>query len=268
MSKFYIYCTSHRNVNYLDNFHPIVKMVGLGAEQFPEGWIKTNINNELSSKFYSYADLVGQYYLWKNVIPDLDEDSLISISQYRRFWLKSEISNDYPLDKLKDLFLSNIPLEWRDFDVIIPSKFYFKYKLRELLKRLKIFHSVKEQFNNEFNLKSDDMLNEIISFLPKEESSDFYNFLNKRKYLSAHGMFVSNKNIINKYYSVIFPWFEKCEKIMVPTTKKTLDETPRFFQYLNERFLDYWMNKYYKCKVWPIAMYNDQKNIISQIGRL
>jgi hypothetical protein len=172
------------------------------------------------------------------------------------------------LENFNDLFLSEIPKQWENSEIIIPSKFYFRYKLKELFKRKKIFHSIKEQFNNEFDQKNDELLKSIIEKLPKTDQSDFFNFLNKRVYLSAHGMFVSNKKIINEYFSIIFPWYQSCEKIIIPGTKTTLDLIPRFFQYLNERFLDYWSNKYYNCKVWPIAMYNDQKNLITKIGKV
>ena len=81
-------------------------------------------------------------------------------------------------------------------------------------------------------------------------------------------MFITNKKIINEYFKLIFSWYDKCEKIINPSNQLTLDKTPRFFQYLNERFLDYWFNKYYKCKIWPIAMYNDDKNLITKIGKV
>ena len=59
MKKLKIFSTSHRNVNYLNDYYPLVTMVGLGEEKFPDKWINSNINNELSSKFFCYADLVG-----------------------------------------------------------------------------------------------------------------------------------------------------------------------------------------------------------------
>jgi hypothetical protein len=268
MKKFKIFSTSHRNVNYLDSFSPLVTMVGLGEEKFPDNWINSNFNNKISSKFFSYADLVGYYHIWKKFITDIDNDTLISFSQYRRFWLKKEISKDYPLESLKELFLTEIPDDWNGYDAIIPSKFVFKSKFKEILKNFKIKVSVKDQFNDAINQKNDDLLNNIIDYLPAEEKSDFYGFLESRNYLSAHGMFIANKKIINEYFSLIFAWYEKCEQIINPNNRLTLDKTPRFFQYLNERFLDYWFNKYYNCKIWPIAMYNDQKSLITRIGKI
>ena len=43
-------------------------MVGLGDNAFPDSWIKTNNQKNISNKFYSYADLIAQYYVWKNLL--------------------------------------------------------------------------------------------------------------------------------------------------------------------------------------------------------
>ena len=89
-----------------------------------------------------------------------------------------------------------------------------------------------------------------------------------RSYLSAHGMYISKKKIINSYSEVLFSWFEKCENIISKNNNLPLLKSQRIFQYINERFLDYWMSRNVRTLCWPIAMYNKEKLTITPIGRI
>lgn len=104
--------------------------------------------------------------------------------------------------------------------------------------------------------------------LPNSDRIQFKNFLNYRTHLSAHGMFISKKKIIDSYYEFLFSWFLKCENIINKENNLPLLKNSRIFQYINERFLDYWMTKNYRTLCWPIAMYNSEKKTISLIGNI
>lgn len=56
-------------------------------------------------------------------------------------------------------------------------------------------------------------------------------------------MYISKKKIINSYLEVSFSWFEKCENIISRNNNLPLLKNQRIFQYINERFLDYWMSR-------------------------
>ena len=104
--------------------------------------------------------------------------------------------------------------------------------------------------------------------LPDSDRIEFNEFLNNRTYLSAHRMYISKKQIINSYSEVLFSWFEKYENIINKSNNLPLFKNRRIFQYINERFLDYWMSRNVKTLRWPIAMYNKEKLKITQIGKI
>ena len=113
-----------------------------------------------------------------------------------------------------------------------------------------------------------EIISDIIKLLPDKDQVGFKEFLANRNHLSAHGMYISRKNIIKSYSEFLFSWFEKCEGIINRNNNLPLLQNRRIFQYINERFLDYWMNKNVKTLCWPIAMYNSEKKIITSIGKI
>ena len=274
-----IFCTSVKKVGYFDNFFPTIQMVGLGDNAFPDSWIKTDNKKNISNKFYSYADLIAQYYVWKNLLDNYDEKQWIGFSQYRRFWLKHKISKTYPLNSIDDLILTEPDLSWKNYDAIIPAPFYFKKKIKDLknifsinsFKDINFFKyriTVEKQFRESLGNHGAEIISDIIKLLPDKDQVGFKEFLANRNHLSAHGMYISRKNIIKSYSEFLFSWFEKCEGIINRNNDLPLLQNRRIFQYINERFLDYWMNKNVKTLCWPIAMYNSEKKIITSIGKI
>jgi hypothetical protein len=280
MKKINFFCTSHKNIDYLDKFYPPIQMVGLGDASFPKSWIGTNKEINISNKFFSYADLVAHYYIWKNLLPKYNDSQWIGFSQYRRFWLKHKITKEYPLDSINNLMLTESDLSWKDYDAIIPAPFVFKKKIKELfinfflLKFLndfdliKYYTKVQKQFEDSLGSSGRQIITDTIKMLPDSDRIEFNEFLNNRTYLSAHGMYISKKQIINSYSEVLFSWFERCENIVSKNNNFSLLKKPRIFQYINERFLDYWMSKNVRTLRWPIAMYNKEKSIITPIGKI
>jgi hypothetical protein len=280
MEKIILFCTSHKNVNYLDKFFPTIQMVGLGNTSFPKSWIDINKKINISNKFFSYADLIANYYVWKNLLIKYDDTQWIGFSQYRRFWLKHKISKEYPLDSIDSLILTEPDLSWKDYDTIIPTPFIFNKKIKELFKNffllrflkdfdlIKYYTKVQKQFEDSLGSSGREIITDIIKILPDSDRIGFKDFLINRNYLSAHGMYISKKKIINTYSEVLFSWFEKCENIISRNNNLPLLKNQRIFQYINERFLDYWMSRNVRTLRWPIAMYNREKLIITQIGQV
>ena len=280
-NKIVIFCTSHKIVSYLNKFYPILQMVGLGNDtKFPSNWHLSNSKENISDKFFSYADLVGHYYVWKNLLNEYNQDYWVGFSQYRRLWIKNKINTGIELSFLEKLILKKADNSWNNYDVIIPSPFFFKKKKIKILKNILLFPfkrdinllnlktSVFDQFAESLGPFGKDLILQIIQHLPTSERYDFLHFLKTRKFLSAHGMYISKKAIINHYSSVIFKWFLKCEQIINKNNNLPLIKNARVFQYINERFLDYWFNKYYRVLRWPIIMYNENKNKLTLVGKI
>ena len=183
MKKINFFCTSHQNINYLDKFYPTIQMVGLGDSSLHKSWI--NINNEIniSNKFLSYADLIAQYYVWKNLLIKYDDSQWIGFLQYRRFWLKHKISKEYPLDSIDNLILIEPDLTWEDYEAIIPAPFIFKKKIKELLKNfflfkffknldyIKYYTKVQKQFEDSLGSGGREIIADTIKLLSKDRKS-------------------------------------------------------------------------------------------------
>jgi len=280
MKKIIFFCTSHKNIEYLDKFYPTIQMVGLGESKFPKSWIDINKEINISNKFFSYADLIAHFYIWKNLLPAYEDSQWIGFSQYRRFWLKHKIVNEYPLNSIDKLILIEPDLSWKHYDAIIPAPFIFKKKIKELFKNffllkflkdfdlIKYYTKVQKQFEDSLGSSGREIITDTIKMLPDYDRIGFKDFLNNRNYLSAHGMYISKKKIINSYSEVLFSWLEKCENIINKNNNLPLLKNQRIFQYINERFLDYWMSRNVRTLRWPIAMYNREKSMITQIGQI
>jgi len=279
--KLIIFCTSHKTINYLDKFYPAIQMVGCSNTiVFPNSWHKSNEKKNISEKFFSYADLVGHYYIWKNLLDKYNQDSWIGFSQYRRLWIKNKIGKDIELNLLDRIILTDLDESWNEYDAIIPPVFLFRKKKKEIIKNflkfpikrdislLKYKTTVLDQFAQSLGPFGKDLIFEIIQYLPASESYDFLEFLKSRTHLSAHGMYISKVKIINQYSNLIFEWFLKCENIINKNNNLPLINNSRIFQYINERFLDYWFSKYYKVLRWPMIMYNLDKNKLTSIGKI
>ena len=64
--------------------------------------------------------------------------------------------------------------------------------------------------------------------------------------------------IINLYFTEVFDWLKKCEKLFGFNLKGY--NTIRMYTFLAERFLPYWFNKYTRCLEWPVVYCDINKN--------
>jgi len=280
-NKLIIFCTSHKTINYLDKFYPSIQMIGCGNNfNIPSKWHNSNKKINISEKFLSYADLTAHYYIWKNLLDKYKPDTWVGFSQYRRLWIKNKITNNLELNFLDKIILKDIDKSWNTYDAIIPPAFFFRKKKKEIVKNILLFPikrdvglfkyktTVLDQFAQSLGPYGKDLIFEIIQYLPTSESYGFLEFLKKRTHLSAHGMYISKVKIINQYSNLIFEWFLRCENIINKNNNLPLIKNSRIFQYINERFLDYWFSKYYKVLRWPMIMYNEDKNKLTSIGKI
>ena len=101
-----------------------------------------------------------------------------------------------------------------------------------------------------------------IDMLDNDNKNDFRDFMNNKTSFNPHNMFICKKEVLIKYYEVIFPWLKKCEKIFGFENLKTYGEK-RIYGFLAERFLSYWFSKNFKVKEVPIIGkdLSDYKNL-------
>jgi len=80
-------------------------------------------------------------------------------------------------------------------------------------------------------------------------------------YFNPQNMFIcKSKKILKNYYSTLFPWLERCEKLFGFENLKGFGQI-RIYTFLAERFMSYWFQKNAKTKTMPIVFYDIRKDI-------
>ena len=63
-------------------------------------------------------------------------------------------------------------------------------------------------------------------------------------------MFISKPELIEKWFSTLFPWLERCEEIFGFEELEGYDQK-RLYAFLAERYMSFWFRKYSKFKEHP-----------------
>jgi hypothetical protein len=255
-----IYCFASEYFSYIDDLNYIP--VGLGDRSFPNNWVRENTGKNISHKNSYYDMYTFHYWLWKNHLENIKDKTWIGFCTYRRFWKKNREEKNTNLQSFKENILNEIPDEWKDYDVILPEKLYFK-KLKKikiiknspkfLLKNPSyIFSNKDHSINTHFEIfQGENLLKRSLKYLENDEKKDFEEYLNKNYFYPWNLFFCKSKIILDKYYSSVFSWLFKCENEFGFTLLKGY-QTKRIYSYLAERYLSYWFEKYSKFTTWPI----------------
>ena len=273
MNNMKMFCIS-LNANHLNFIREINYIpVGLGEENFSSEWYRDNSGTNISKKNKNYGEYTFHYWFWKNCIDNEKfNNDWIGFCQYRKFW-SLQNNNLLPdtLSQLKSLVLRKIPKSYENVDVILGEEIFttnFK-KMKFIKKGIKLFLKKPSYlFNNKnrnINFHFDLMhgynnLNKAIELLDLEDRNDFREFVNTEISFNPHNMFICrSKNTLKNYYSTIFPWLERCEKLFGFENLREFGKI-RIYGFLAERFLSYWFKKNYKYKTMPIVFYDIKKD--------
>ena len=139
-----------------------------------------------------------------------------------------------------------------------------KTKFMKVLKygKLALLNNPKAIFSNYRNIKWHfDMyhgvgnLDKAIDLLPSQDREEFRKFTRKNIQYSRGNVFITNSSkIIDSYFSYVFDWLKKCEKIF--GFNLIGYNQIRIYAFLAERLLPFWFKKYTKCLEWPMISYN------------
>ncbi len=267
MKKAKIYCLCLED-NLLDRVKKLHYLpVGLGANNFSDGWITDNSGDNISDKNPYYGEYTFHYWLWKNYLDNISDNEWIGFCTYRRFWQNSNklVENV----KFENLILNHIPKEWESYQVILANKIsvdgikwmkVLKYGKKALLMNpgaiFKKNRSIKFQFDM---FHGNGVLDKAIDLLDDKNRDDFKKFVNTENSFNQCNMFIcKSKSIMRDYYKTLFTWLKKCEDIFGFDLKGY--GNVRIYAFLAERFLPYWFNKNTKVKEWPI-LFHDLRNL-------
>ena len=255
MKVFCMCLHDHHKTNLMKlNYVP----VGLGQGKFSEGWIKDNTGENISSKNKNYGEYTFYYWFWKNLLPNMNENTWVGFSGYRYHWSNQNKIKSDDLNKIinKDNFnsyiLKSIPHEWDKYNVILGEEIFINnWKFSKILK-----HGKKKVFTNPFsflkknqNIKlhfdifhGNGIIEKASELLENEDKKDFKKFITQKYSFNRENLFFCrSKKIMNAYFDSVFPWLERCEKLF--DYNLTGYGMTRIYAFLAERYLSYWFNK-------------------------
>jgi hypothetical protein len=257
------FCITHKYFNFLENLN--TKIIIGGSElrdlsKIPNTWIKDNTGENISYKNKHFGTLTSHYWVWKNQFNKFNEDDWIGFSHYRRHWIKKNNQTDININNLNSNLLKVIPEE-TNFDVLLTKKIE--------LKNLKFSKFIKKGFNNyirnpfillnrkkysirlHFDLfHAYGILERSANFLDNEDRQDFKDYINKQNSFHQFEMFISKKKYIELLYKKTFSWIFRCEKEFTNVNLEGYGRE-RLYNFLAERFLSFYFEKYTKTKTWP-----------------
>ena len=248
--------------------------VGLGNNRFSAEWLNDRSGENISKKNKYYGEHTFYYWFWKNVMPKTDDNTWVGFCGYRHHWAKNKFNKSDEITKIvnkgnfNSFILQNIPEEWKKFDVILGEDIFInKWKLSKIIKRgYKVlfknpFAFMKKNQNIKLNFEvfhGIGNLDKAIDLLDKSEREDFRNFTLSRSSYNRQNMFICrSKKLMNGYFSSVFPWLEKCEKLFGFDLHGY--GNTRIYGFLAERYMSYWFNKYSKPLSWPIFFFDKSK---------
>jgi len=240
--------------------------VGLGGGKFSKEWLRDDTLENISYKNKYYAEYTFYYWFWKNILPKVHDNHWIGFCSYRELWgNKKEITKD---SKFEDVVLTKIPDEWEKFDTVIGEQIFMnnlkfsklvKHGLWSLVRNPSALIKSKRNLRFHFDMwHGNGNLDKAIDCLDDSDRDDFKNYTRQNVSFSRGNMFVCrSKKIMNNYFSSIFPWLQRCEKIF-GFDLKGYGKT-RMYAFLAERYLSYWFHKYTKPLQWPVIFFDITK---------
>jgi hypothetical protein len=243
--------------------------VGLKNKNFSDEWLLDNTLDNISYKNPYYGEYTFYYWYWKNLLKSKSDEEWVGFCSYRELW--GEHKNIIDKKSINSL-LKKLPNEWKNYDSIIGEKtILHKPKMIKLIKdgKLAMLRNYKEFFNSKLSIRfqfdiyhGNGNLDKAIKLLPAKDTKDFQEFVRKNHSFNQGNMFIcKSSKIINAYFSEVFSWLEKCEKIFGFNLKGY--NKIRMYTFLAERFLPYWFKKYTKSLEWPVVYCDIEKNKIN-----
>ena len=275
-----IYCITHKPIKNIEKIGLLP--AGVGKNNFPSNYTIENSGDNIADKNFCYSETSFHYWIWKNLLPKLNEDEWIGTCQYRRYFVKKKYANKiqydnrqqglYDLNNIEDLksILQLEPeKEWNNYDVILCKPWnvsnvkkmkLIKRGFKSLLKDPSIFFNKdKQSIKLHFDMNhGHGNLGKAANLLPEKDKKDFMDYVSSKTWLIGHCIFISkNKKLMNEFYNDLFTWLFECEKIFGFNSNSY--DTKRIYSFLTERYMPFWFEKYSKVLTWPWVYFDITK---------
>ena len=260
MKKIKIYCVTNKKIDFItkNNIH----FAWVGKNEGPDSYLTCNTKENIYHKEKYYSELTFHYWFWKNLLDEENDNSWIGFCQKRRYWIQENYEKKIDKFNLDQYLLSEID-ETKDIEALICKPIntngvkktkLLKRGWRNLLKKPLIFTNEKYQnIELQFDMHHGyGNLRAATQLLNNSDRDDFLDFVVNNTKFNPHIMFISKKKIIQEWFSILFEWLERCEKLFGFENLQGYDKT-RIYAYLAERYLSFWFRKYTKYKEQPWA---------------
>ena len=238
--KMYCICIHNKYYNAVKNLGYVP--VGLGKDNFSEGWLRDNKGENISEKNEFYGEYSFHYWFWKNMLPKIDGNQWVGFCAYRNYWSnKKKIVNDLNFKinkegipnlivsnntKLENVVLKEIPREWENFDTVIGNHIFINnLKLSKLLKHglWSLIRNpsalIKSKRNIRFHFDmwhGNGSLDKAIDLLNDNDREDFRKYTRENISFSTGNMFVCrSKKLLIIIMNLYFRGFEDVKKFLV-----------------------------------------------------
>ncbi len=250
MNSLNIFCVTDKPHKHLEALN--VSLVGVGKRQFNYKYIKCLNGKNIQKKEKYYSELTFHYWFWKNKLKNYRNNDWIGFCQKRRFWIKnsSKVKN---LKDLKKKLITKPKKKWNKYESIICKPIrvdnpktmkLIKRGWRNILMDPSIVNQKKKQnIKLHFDMHHGfGVLDKAINRMNIKDRERFRKFVNTQIKFNPHIMVISKKKILNQWFSDLFNWLFKCEKIFGLKDLKGYDQQ-RLYAFLAERYLSFWFLK-------------------------
>jgi hypothetical protein len=257
-----IFCVTDKVLPFSLSFP--YKFAGVGKNTFSHDYLLSNTFDNIYYKEKYYSELTFHYWFWKNELKNINKNTWIGFCQKRRFWKKNFfIDSNIDSSNLKNFILTETSEQWTGYNSVICEPIYvnkinrikiLKRGLKSLIKDPQILFNIgKQTVKLHFDMHhGHGNLEKAIALLNDDDREEFKIYVNNRICFNPHIMFIAKACIADKWFSSLFPWLFRCEKIFGFDNLKGYD-TQRLYAYLAERYLSFWFKKYSKFIEWPVA---------------
>jgi hypothetical protein len=248
--------------------------VGLGNNTFSSEWLTDKSGKNISNKNKYYGEHTFYYWFWKNILPEMKDNTWVGFCGYRHHWSNSNqfksdnITKIVNKDNFNSFILKSAHDQWKNYDIILGENIYInKWKLSKIIKRgykvllrnplafLKKNQNIRLNFEVFHGIGN---LDKAINLLDDSEKEDFRKFTSSKAFYNRQNMFICrSKKLMDGYFKSVFPWLERCEKIYGFDLHGY--GNTRIYGFLAERYMSYWFNKYSKPLSWPIFFYDKKR---------
>ena len=259
MKNLDIYCVTNKRLEFLEKTS--LKLVGVGNGNFSQEYISCNTKKNIYYKEKYYSELTFHYWYWKNILQN-EKKEWVGFCQKRRYWIKpSDKKSVISQENLNEFLLTKIDENLDHFESFLcnPIKISGAKKIKIIKRGWRnlirdpsiIFNEQKQTLSLHFDMHHGyKNLDKAIQLLNKEDRNDFLKYVKFQTSYNPHIMVIAKPHILEKWFTDLFLWLERCEEVFGFDELKGYD-TQRLYAYLAERYLSFWFKKHTKFKTNP-----------------